>query len=70
MAKSDQKIRDWKEKSKQTLEHEVSSLQEKLRSLRFLLASGKLKNVRDIQKNKKDIARILTIIKSSPKAEK
>jgi len=63
MAKSDQKIRDWKEKSVQALEQEVFSSREKLRSLRFLLASGKLKNVRDIQKNKKDIARIMTIIK-------
>lgn len=62
MSKSDQKIRDWKERGSQALGQEVSSLREKLRSLRFLLASGKLKNVRDIQKNKKDIARIMTII--------
>ncbi len=62
--KSKQKIRDWREKSKQALAQEVLALQEKLRSLRFLSASGKLKNTKEIRGVKKDIARILTIIES------
>lgn len=37
--------------------------QEKLRSLRFDLASGKVKNVREIRETRKTIARIYTIIK-------
>ena len=35
---------------------------EKLRELRFNLKSGKVKNVREIRKIKKDIARILTTL--------
>jgi len=35
---------------------------EKLRELRFNLESGKVKNVREIRKIKKDIARILTTL--------
>ncbi|MCD5396525.1 MAG: 50S ribosomal protein L29 [Candidatus Pacebacteria bacterium] len=42
-------------------------LREKLRQLRFDLASGKVKNVREIRKVKKDIARILTIIREKEK---
>jgi len=38
---------------------------EKLRVLRFDLNSGKLKNVREIKETKADIARILTILKST-----
>ncbi|MDP2855704.1 MAG: 50S ribosomal protein L29 [bacterium] len=44
---------------KKTLEQN----QEKLRSLRFDLASGKVKNVREIRETRKTIARIYTIIK-------
>ncbi len=37
--------------------------QEKLRQLRFDLTSGKVKNIREIKEIKKDIARILTMLK-------
>lgn len=37
---------------------------ERLRVLRFDLASGKVKNVREIRKTKKDVARILTLLKN------
>jgi len=57
-------------KPKELYQKEISELQklleenrEKLRKLRFDLASGKLKNVRGIRKLKKDIAQILTILK-------
>ena len=49
-------------KSNQELQKILFDLKEKLRELKFNLASGKVKNVRDIRKTKKDIARILTII--------
>jgi ribosomal protein L29 len=58
------KIKEWRERSKEALEKEIFELKEKLRALRFLLSSGKLKNVRELREAKKDIARILTIIKS------
>lgn len=37
--------------------------QEKLRSLRFDLASGKVKNVREIRETRKTVARVLTLLK-------
>ena len=39
--------------------------QEKLRSLKFDLAAGKVKNVTEFRKLKKIIARILTFLKSN-----
>jgi len=41
----------------------ASDKKEKLRSLRFDLSAGKIKNVSDIKTIKKDIARLLTLIK-------
>jgi ribosomal protein L29 len=35
-----------------------------LRQLRFDLVSGKVKNVKEIRETKKDIARILTILRN------
>jgi large subunit ribosomal protein L29 len=57
------KITELRQKSKTELEKILTESREKLRQLRFDLASGKVKNVREIRKIKKDIARILTIIK-------
>lgn len=37
---------------------------EKLRKLRFDLANGKVKNIREIKATKKTIAKIMTIIKA------
>jgi large subunit ribosomal protein L29 len=56
------KIGEIKQKSKKELERLLREDQEKLRQLRFDLSAGKVKNVREIRKIKKDIARILTII--------
>jgi large subunit ribosomal protein L29 len=55
-------INEFKQKSKQELQKLLLDSREKLRQLRFNLASGKVKNVREIRKLKKDIARMLTII--------
>jgi large subunit ribosomal protein L29 len=57
------KTGDFQQKSKAELRKVLSDSREKLRQLRFDLAAGKVKNVREIRKIKKDIARILTILK-------
>jgi|GEM_PF-172021 len=41
-----------------------NSHKERLQKLRFDLASGKIKNIKEIREIKKDIARILTILKN------
>lgn len=56
------KISEIKQKSQNELHRILAEKQEKLRQLRFDLASGKVKNVREIRQIKKDIARILTIL--------
>lgn len=50
-------------KSKEELAKSVNDYRDKLRGLRFDLASGKVKNIREIRKIKRDVARILTILK-------
>ena len=56
------KTTELRQKSKPELQKILSDYQEKLRQLRFDLAAGKVKNVREVRKIKKDIARILTLI--------
>ena len=51
------------EKTKKELQELLMTKREYLRSLRFDLTSGKVKNIREIRKIKKEIARILTIMK-------
>ncbi len=59
------KIKELREKPVEDLKVLLKESQEKLRSLKFDLATGKVKNVRQIRLMKKDIARILTIITKS-----
>ena len=56
------KTRELREKSKMELQKLLIENREKLRQLKFDLASGKVKNVRVIRGLKKDIARILTCL--------
>ncbi len=63
-------INEFKQKSEKDLKKILRDSRERLRQLRFNLASGKVKNVREIRKLKKDIARILTILNTKPKDEK
>jgi large subunit ribosomal protein L29 len=63
-------INEFKQKSEKDLKKILRDSRERLRQLRFNLASGKVKNVREIRKLKKDIARILTILNIKPKDEK
>lgn len=56
------KINELRQKSQNELQKILAESHEKLRQLRFDLSSGKVKNVREIRKIKKDIARTLTIL--------
>lgn len=57
------KITELSQKPKNELQTLLSEKRERLRQLRFNISSGKVKNVREIRMIKKDIARILTILK-------
>ena len=57
------KASELRQKPKEELQKLLSEKGERLRNLMFDLASGKVKNVREIRKIKKDIARILTLQK-------
>lgn len=57
------KTKELRQKSKSNLEKLLKEKREHLRDLRLGLASGKIKNVREIKEVKKDIARILTLLK-------
>jgi large subunit ribosomal protein L29 len=56
------KVKELRQKSKDDLNKILQDDREKMRQIRFDLSSGKVKNVREINKIKKDIARILTIL--------
>ncbi|MDO8435774.1 MAG: 50S ribosomal protein L29 [bacterium] len=57
------KISELRQKAKKELETVLKEDGEKLRQLRFDLAAGKVKNVREVRRIKKEIAQILTILK-------
>lgn len=54
-------LADHKIKPLAELEKELKSQREKLNVLRFNLAAGKVKNIREIRHIKKNIAQILTL---------
>ncbi|MDP2864497.1 MAG: 50S ribosomal protein L29 [bacterium] len=58
------KIIELSQKPKNELQTLLSEKRERLRQLRFNISSGKVKNVREIRMIKKDIARVLTLLKS------
>lgn len=58
------KIAELRQKNKADLQKLMEEDREKLRQLRFDLAAGKVKNVKDVQKTRKEIARIMTLIKT------
>ncbi|OHA70137.1 MAG: 50S ribosomal protein L29 [Candidatus Wildermuthbacteria bacterium RIFCSPLOWO2_12_FULL_40_9] len=59
------KVNELRQKSKNELQNVLQEQREKLRLLRFDLSSGKVKNVREIRKTRKNIARTLTILKNN-----
>jgi len=60
MKKND--FQELKVKPIKEIERYVSDSKERLRALKFDLAAGKVKNVREIRILRKDIARALTLI--------
>lgn len=61
------KIRELRQKSKAELQKTLIDLRDKLRELRFNLAGGKVKNIKEIHQTKRDIARILTLLNARPR---
>lgn len=59
------KIKELRQKTKDELNQFLKEKKERLCQLKFDLASGKVKNVREIRMVKKDIARILTILRTT-----
>ena len=64
------KLRELKQRTDKELKETLNSLRDKLRELRFNLAGGKVKNIREIHQTKKTIARILTLLKEHGKGRK
>jgi len=58
------KTNELNQKSKDELQKILIDRREKLRQLKFDLAAGKVKNVREIRKIKREIAQILTFLNS------
>lgn len=58
-------IQQLKTKPLPELQKNLNEYREKLRKLKFDLAQGKVKNIREIKDIKKAIARILTIMNKS-----
>jgi large subunit ribosomal protein L29 len=56
------KARELKEKGMPELEKMLAEKREKTRKLRFDIAAKQVKNTRELRNEKKDIARILTLI--------
>lgn len=56
------KASEFRSRSNNELSKTLRDERERLVSLRFDLSSGKIKNVREIRKLKKDIARINTLL--------
>ncbi len=59
------KISEIKKKPKEKLTDLLIQKREELRNLCFKNSAGKVKNVKEISKTRKDIARILTILNES-----
>jgi large subunit ribosomal protein L29 len=61
------KIRELRQKSEKELQQTLLNFRDKLRELRFNLAGGKVKNIKEIHQTKKDIAKILTLLNERKK---
>jgi len=57
------KAEDLRKKKKEDLEKLLGEQKEKFKKLKLDLSVGKLKNVREIKATKRDVARILTILR-------
>jgi len=57
------KPRDIRKKSTEDLLEQFEEMKEQIRTLRFKVASREIKNHQQLRQTKKDMARILTILK-------
>ncbi len=57
------KTAELRKRDRKELEKQVYDLKKKLNDIRFKFSSNKLKNVKEVKDTKKDVARILTILK-------
>lgn len=58
-----------KNKPVEEIEKEIAELRTKRVNLKFDLAAGKVKNIREIQNVKKSIAQLLTVLKERSMSE-
>lgn len=58
-------VQELKSKSSADLQKKIGELRDRLHGLKMDLAAGKVKNVREINVVKKDIARMLTAISTN-----
>lgn len=64
------KFKELKNKTEQELQKLLADWREKLRELRFKVASNQLKNVREVREAKKTIAQILFLLSQKKKKAK
>jgi len=57
-------FQEYKNKSKAEILKDLANYREKLANLKFDLAAGKVKNIREIRLVKKTIAQLLTLLKN------
>ncbi|PIP18016.1 MAG: 50S ribosomal protein L29 [Parcubacteria group bacterium CG23_combo_of_CG06-09_8_20_14_all_35_9] len=60
-------FKELKIKTEKELYSLLASSREKIRDLKFKIASGQLKNVREVRETKKTIAQILTLLRQRKK---
>ena len=60
----DMRIPELRQKSKEELEESLLEKRSRIDELRFLLRQKKIKNVKEMQGVKKDVARILTVMRN------
>jgi ribosomal protein L29 len=58
-----ERVKDFQRMANEDLKANLKEKQEHLRRLWFDLAGGKVKNIREIRQTRRDIARILTLLK-------
>jgi large subunit ribosomal protein L29 len=64
------KAKELKEKNAEELKKLLFEKQENVRKLRFDISAKQVKNTRDLRNDKRDIARILTLINENKSSEK
>lgn len=57
-------LKELRGKPRVELEHELATLRERMMHLRLLVATGKVKNLKEMREVKKSIAQVKTILRS------